>query len=75
MQIFRAIFSSTFEIKKPFESFDDINEKIRDKKVTLLLSSFTDNVYELINYTNSPQFESLRKALIVNPPKLVLDHK
>lgn len=70
-----AILSTTVVITKPFESFDDINAKISNKKATLLLSSFSDIVYETINYTKTPQFEALRNALAANPPRLVMNHK
>ena len=71
----RAVFSSTVTIKKPFQSFEDINAKIRDKKVTLLLRSFATVIYERINYTITPEFESLRNALAVHPPRLVPNHE
>ena len=70
-----AILSSSVVIIKPFNSFDDINSKIRDKKATLLISSFTDHSYEIINYTMTPEFQSLRQALAVHPPRMVSSPK
>lgn len=71
----RAIFSSSETTVQAYDSFDDINANIRDKKIILLLGTFADNVYDIINYTMTPQFESLRNALAVNPAILIVNHK